>query len=167
MYHPWNGCFAGTLSSSCFFVPTFCSLGFVFPLQTHPAHLGSLGCPHPHPQTHRLEPAFARWRRRDEGKCNLRSTSTVSDPVNTGFPQTLKDPALHPESHASPIHPWPSPRPGNVSLEVFTQLLPPPELPLPALRLSSHPNSSASSHQRLEGLQDSSLRAQGHRMLQG
>ena len=80
---------------------------------------------------------------------------------HTGFPRTLKDLALYPASHTGPIHPWPASRPGNVSLEVFTQLLPQSKLPLPTLRLSSPPNFSATSHQRPEGLQDSSLRAQG------
>lgn len=78
----------------------------------------------------------------------------------TGLPQTTKGLALYPTSPSGRVPLWPPSRPGNASLKVVIQLLPQPKLPVPTWRSSCHPSSGANSHQSLEGLQDSSCRAQ-------
>lgn len=90
--HPWNSSPAGALSLDCSFLPTFCGLGFVFPLQTHlvQPHPGNLLYPHPGPHTHSPELALASWKKREEGRCDVRSTFRVLDTVTLDSPEPPK-----------------------------------------------------------------------------
>lgn len=98
------------------------------------------------------ELAIARWKRRDEIKCNLSGTCIMPD-TTTLYPlNPPKIPPLTPQATRAPLtcaHP-----PGQEHQpRSLTQLLPQPKLLVFTSRLSGQPHSGANSHGR-PGLRD-------------